>query len=71
VEVHHVDEKRGNNDPDNLSPRCRRCHMSHHGNDAALDGRTARRFGPPTSRSTTPPSATGGTHPGSQPRTGP
>lgn len=48
TETHHVDEKRGNNDPDNLSDRCRRCHMAHHDNDAATDGLASRRFGPPT-----------------------
>lgn len=38
-ETHHVDEQKGNNDPDNLSVRCRRCHMHHHGNNAAVTGR--------------------------------
>jgi len=47
TETHHVDEKRGNNDPDNLSERCRRCHMSHHDNDVATDGLAGRRYGPP------------------------
>ena len=47
TETHHVDEQRGNNDPDNLSERCRRCHHRRaHENDRAVDGRSERRFGP-------------------------
>ena len=46
TETHHVDEQRGNNDPDNLSERCRRCHMTHHENGRAIDNRSSERFGP-------------------------
>ena len=47
TETHHVDEQRGNNNPDNLSPRCRRCHHGRaHDNKRAVDGRAKRRFGP-------------------------
>lgn len=46
--THHVDEQRGNNDPDNLSERCPRCHMAHHDNDRATDDRTTRKWGPRT-----------------------
>jgi hypothetical protein len=53
VEWHHVDEQRGNNDPDNLSPRCRRCHHSRaHENDRAVDRRTAEKYGPARPRTT-------------------
>jgi hypothetical protein len=55
AETHHVDEQRGNNHPDNLSPRCRRCHHGReHDNDRATDHETTRRFGPQTPR-TGPP----------------
>jgi len=56
VEEHHVDEQRGNNEPDNLTPRCRRCHHDGtHDNARAVDGEASRRFGP-ASPSTGPPS---------------
>lgn len=45
-ETHHVNERRGDNHPDNLSPRDRRHHMHHHGNDRAVDHLTERDFGP-------------------------
>ena len=49
VEQHHVDQQRGNNDPDNLTPRCRRCHHDGtHDNARAVDDRTAEKYGPPT-----------------------
>lgn len=35
--THHVNEQRGDNHPDNLSTRDRRCHMEHHDNDRAAD----------------------------------
>lgn len=35
-ETHHVNERRGDNHPDNLSPRDRRCHMTHHRNERAV-----------------------------------
>ena len=34
-EVHHVNERKGDNHPDNLSPRDRACHMAHHDNKRA------------------------------------
>jgi hypothetical protein len=46
--THHVDEQRGNNDPDNLSDRCPRCHMAHHDNDRATDHRSTGKYGPQT-----------------------
>lgn len=47
TEEHHVDEQRGNNDPDNLTSRCRRCHHDGtHDNARAVDEETARRYGP-------------------------
>lgn len=55
AEEHHVDRQRGNNDPDNLTPRCRRCHHGEtHDNRRAVDRETSRRFGPRTP-STGPP----------------
>jgi len=48
TEEHHVDRKRGNNDPDNLTTRCRRCHHDGtHDNTAAVENYTERRYGPP------------------------
>ena len=35
VEEHHVNHRKGDNHPDNLSPRDRRCHMHHHENERA------------------------------------
>jgi len=56
TETHHVDEQRGNNDPDNLSERCRRCHHDGaHDNARAVDHRSTERFGPRTP-TTGPPS---------------
>jgi len=54
TQTHHVDEQRGNNDPDNLSERCPRCHMAYHDNDRATDGQASRRYGP-RSPATAPP----------------
>ena len=49
TEEHHVDQQRGNNDPDNLTQRCRRCHHSEtHDNRRAVDKRTNERYGPRT-----------------------
>lgn len=49
TETHHVDQQRGNNDPDNLSERCRRCHHDGaHDNARAVDNRSERRYGPRT-----------------------
>lgn len=49
VEQHHVDRKRGNNEPDNLTPRCRRCHHDGtHDNPRAVDERSTRKYGPRT-----------------------
>lgn len=49
AEEHHVDQQRGNNHPDNLSTRCRRCHHTReHDNRRAVDGRTSRQYGPPS-----------------------
>lgn len=56
TEEHHVDEQRGNNDPDNLTSRCRRCHHDRaHDNPRAVDDQTEQRFGP-RRPSTGPPS---------------
>lgn len=46
TETHHVDQQRGNNDPDNLSERCRRCHMAYHNNDRATDEYSTTKYGP-------------------------
>jgi transposase len=35
VEEHHVNHRKGDNHPDNLSVRDRRCHMEHHNNERA------------------------------------
>lgn len=53
-EEHHHNEQRGDNDPDNLRDAHRRCHMEHHENERAVDGRAAERYGPPSPR-TGPP----------------
>lgn len=34
-ETHHVNHRKGDNHPDNLSPRDRACHMDHHRNERA------------------------------------
>jgi hypothetical protein len=34
-ETHHVNHRKGDNHPDNLSPRARDCHMDHHRNQRA------------------------------------
>lgn len=44
-ETHHHNGQR-DDDPDNLRDVHRRCHMSHHRNDRAVDNRTTRRYGP-------------------------
>lgn len=55
TEDHHVDQQRGNNEPDNLSQRCRRCHHDGaHDNPRAVDDHSERTFGPPQPR-TGPP----------------
>jgi hypothetical protein len=55
TETHHVDQQRGNNDPDNLTPRCRRCHHDGtHDNPRRTDHLTTERYGPRTP-STGPP----------------
>lgn len=36
VEEHHVNHRKADNHPDNLSPRARRCHMDHHDNQRAV-----------------------------------
>lgn len=47
IEQHHVDEQRGNNEPDNLSPRCRRCHHARmHDNRRRVDDYAAEKYGP-------------------------
>lgn len=46
-ETHHRNERKGDNQPDNLSTLDRRHHMAHHGNDRAVDDLTEQRFGPP------------------------
>lgn len=47
TETHHVDEQRGNNDPDNLSERCPRCHHGRaHDNRRRTDSLTSERYGP-------------------------
>lgn len=47
-ETHHHNEQKGDNDPDNLRPAHRRCHMSHHENDRAVDDLAEQRYGPRT-----------------------
>jgi coenzyme F420-reducing hydrogenase beta subunit len=47
TEQHHVDEQRGNNEPDNLTDRCVRCHHARaHENGRRVDGYTQEKFGP-------------------------
>lgn len=46
TETHHHNQRRTDNDPDNLRSVDRRCHMHHHGNDRAVDDLTEQRFGP-------------------------
>jgi 5-methylcytosine-specific restriction endonuclease McrA len=54
-EEHHVDQQRGNNDPDNLTTRCRRCHHDGtHDNPRRTDRLATERYGP-RSPSTGPP----------------
>jgi len=49
VEQHHVDEQRGNNEPDNLSQRCTRCHHDGvHDNPRRVDDYAAEKYGPAT-----------------------
>jgi len=35
AETHHHNHRKGDNHPDNLTPRDRRCHMDHHDNQRA------------------------------------
>lgn len=61
VEQHHVDQQRGNNEPDNLTPRCRECHHDGaHDNPRAVDKETNRKYGPKTPSGTGAPSFSGG-----------
>lgn len=54
-EEHHVDQQRGNNDPDNLTTRCLRCHHARtHENDRRVDNYSQEKYGP-ASPSTGPP----------------
>lgn len=53
-ETHHHNENRGDNHPDNLQTRDRRCHMNHHQNQEAVDHHTQRRYGPPSTGSPGP-----------------
>lgn len=47
VEEHHVDQQRGNNEPDNLTPRCPRCHHCRtHENKRRVDDYTTKKYGP-------------------------
>lgn len=46
-ETHHHNQRKGDNQPDNLRPAHRSCHMEHHGNDRAVDDLAKQRFGPP------------------------
>lgn len=47
TEGHHVDQQRGNNDPDNLTDRCRNCHHDGaHDNPRAVDHRSEEKYGP-------------------------
>ena len=45
-EEHHHNQRRGDNDPNNLRDVHRRCHMEHHENDRAVDGQAEQRYGP-------------------------
>lgn len=45
-ETHHHNHRKGDNDPDNLRPVDRRCHMEHHENDRAVDRLAEQRYGP-------------------------
>lgn len=55
TETHHVDEQRGNNEPDNLSERCPRCHHDGaHDNPRRTDSLSTEQYGP-RSPSTGPP----------------
>jgi len=47
TETHHVDQQRGNNNPDNLTSRCRRCHHDGtHDNPRRTDNLTTEKYGP-------------------------
>lgn len=46
-EEHHHNERKGDNQPDNLRTVDRRHHMQHHENDRAVDNLTEERYGPP------------------------
>jgi endogenous inhibitor of DNA gyrase (YacG/DUF329 family) len=49
TEEHHVDEQRGNNNPDNLTDRCPRCHHNGtHDNPRRTDSLTTEKYGPRT-----------------------
>lgn len=46
-ETHHHNQRRGDNHPDNLQPRDRRCHHTDHDNPRAVDHLTKHHYGPP------------------------
>jgi len=47
TEEHHVDQQRGNNDPDNLTQRCTRCHHDGtHDNPRRTDHLSTEQYGP-------------------------
>lgn len=53
-EEHHHNQRKGDNDPDNLRDVHRRCHMQHHENDRAVDDLTEQRYGPRRPNTATP-----------------
>lgn len=53
-EEHHHNQTRGDNHPDNLQTRDRRCHHTHHDNEGAVDHHTKNKYGPPGPASYTP-----------------
>lgn len=50
--THHVNHRKADNFPDNLSPRDRRCHMKHHENDRAAASYGRSRHLPARAKST-------------------
>ena len=47
TETHHHNEQKGDNHPDNLQERCRRCHHGRaHDNPRAVDHESARKYAP-------------------------
>ena len=52
--THHVNERKADNYPDNLSPRDSRCHMRHHGNDTAAEAYSRNRHLPAAARAASP-----------------